>query len=192
VSAVTRLMDMGIEPFLISSSIEGLLAQRLVRRLCPACKQAYKPDLKQLKQVNVTNDDPASLTIYRNRGCEKCRFTGYAGRTAIYEIARITEEFRRMVVERVPANVLKKVAMKDGLLPLRHDGWMKVKQGLTTIEEVLRVTMEEEIMVSEEPVAATAAGVTAGPEGAAEAGGGAPVADMAEQATPELVIEGLK
>src|SRR5262249_34059635 len=107
VSAVTRLMDMGIEPFLISSSIEGLLAQRLVRRLCEHCKQAYKPDPKQLKQVNVTGDDPSTLTIYRNRGCEKCRFTGYSGRSAIYEIARITEEFRRLVVERVPANVLK-------------------------------------------------------------------------------------
>ena len=151
VSAVTRLLDMGIEPFLISSSLEGLIAQRLVRRLCPHCKQAYKAEPKLLKQVNVTGDDPAGLQLFRNRGCEKCRYTGYLGRTAIYEVAKINEEFRRLIVERVPANVLKQAAMRHGLRPLRHDGWMKCKAGITTIEEVLRVTMEDELMTSDEP-----------------------------------------
>lgn len=146
VSAVTRLQDMGIEPFLISSSIEGLLAQRLVRRLCPHCKQVYTPSAKELRQVNVTNDDASKLTLYRNRGCEKCRYTGYLGRTAIYEVAPITEELRRKVVDRVPATELKKIAMKNGMRPLRHDGWQKCKDGLTTIEEVLRVTMDDEIV----------------------------------------------
>ena len=149
-SVVTRLLDMGIEPFLISSSVEGLLAQRLVRRLCPHCKQEYKPDPAALKRVNVTGDDPSTLKLYRNRGCEKCRYTGFSGRTAIYEIVHITEEFRRMIVDRAPANLLKKLAVKNGMRPLRHDGWMKCKAGLTTIDEVLRVTMEDEMMAFEE------------------------------------------
>ena len=143
-SAVTRLLDMGIEPFLISSSLEGLLAQRLVRKLCLECKQPCKTDPHQLARVNVTGDDPDSFQLYRNRGCEKCRYTGFSGRTAIYEIVQITEEFRRMMVDRAPANELKKLAVKNGLLPMRHGGWMKCKEGVTTTEEVLRVTMEDE------------------------------------------------
>jgi type II secretion system protein E len=151
VSAITRLLDMGIEPFLISSSVEGLLAQRLLRKLCPHCKQLHKPDARQLKKVNVTGDDPASLTLYRNRGCERCRYTGFLGRSAIYEIARVGEEFRRQVVERVPANVLRALALKQGMQPMRKIGWDKCKEGITTIEEVLRVTMEEE-MTEDEPL----------------------------------------
>lgn len=150
VSAVTRLLDMGIEPFLISSSVEGLLAQRLVRRLCPDCKKPYKPESNLLRQVNVTGDDPASIELYRANGCEKCRYTGYAGRTAIYEVVQITEDFRRAVVDRVPANELKKIAIENGMRPLRHDGWLKCKAGMTTIEEVLRVTMVDEILTDDE------------------------------------------
>jgi type II secretion system protein E len=158
VSAVTRLLDMGIEPFLISSSIEGLLAQRLVRKLCPHCKQVQKPDPRQIKKVNVTGDDPASLTLYRNRGCEKCRYTGFLGRSAIFEIARVSEDFRRQVVERVPANILRQLALKQGMRPMRMIGWQKCKEGVTTIEEVLRVTMEEEI-AEDEMLEAAADGV---------------------------------
>ncbi len=149
-SVVTRLLDMGIEPFLISSSVEGLLAQRLVRKLCPHCKKPHTPDAEQLRRVNVTGEDPATLTLYRANGCERCRFTGFMGRTAVYEIVQITDEFRRMIVERQPANILKRLAVKQGMRPLRHDGWAKCKAGLTTIEEILRVTMEDEIMVLEE------------------------------------------
>lgn len=150
-SAVTRLLDMGIEPFLISSSIEGLVAQRLVRLLCPHCKQQWKPEPSVLKRVNVTNDDPDSVTIFKARGCEKCRYTGFMGRTAVYEIVQITEDFRRLVVERAPANILKKCALSHGMRPLRHDGWEKIKSGMTTIDEVLRVTLEDEIQVEDEP-----------------------------------------
>ncbi len=147
-SAITRLLDMGIEPFLISSSVEGLLAQRLVRKLCEHCKQAYIPEPDQLKRVNVTHDDPKSLSLYRNRGCEKCRYTGFSGRTAVYELVEITEDFRRLIVERRPANELKQVAVRTGMRPLRHDGWSKCKAGITTIEEVLRVTMEDEMEIA--------------------------------------------
>jgi type II secretion system protein E len=147
-SAITRLLDMGIEPFLISSSVEGLLAQRLVRRLCEHCKQEYEPDPEQLKRVNVTNDAPGSLKLYRNRGCEKCRYTGFLGRTAVYELVEITEDFRRLIVERTTATELKRVAVRTGMRPLRHDGWTKCKAGITTIEEVLRVTMEDEMEIA--------------------------------------------
>ena len=148
-SAVTRLLDMGIEPFLISSSVEGLLAQRLVRILCPDCRQPFKPDAAFLDRVNVTGEDTSKLTIYRSRGCDRCRHTGFRGRTAVYEIVQITEEFRRLIVERAPANELKRQAMQNGMLPLRHDGWQKIKDGVTTIDEVLRVTLEDELMLDE-------------------------------------------
>ncbi len=180
-SVVTRLLDMGIEPFLISSSVEGLLAQRLVRRLCPHCKQAYTPDPDQVRRVSGGADVGTDLHLFRQRGCEKCRYTGFMGRTAVYEIVKITEEFRRLIVERAPANILKRLAVKQGMRPLRHDGWAKCKAGLTTIDEVLRVTMEDEIMSieeeSEKKVVAEAdgegnGGGVAGAAGAA-AGGGA-------------------
>ena len=82
--------------FLISSSIEGVLAQRLVRNLCPHCKQQHKPEPSQIRRINLTGDDPTKLVLYRNRGCEKCRYTGYLGRSAIFEIARVSEDFRRL------------------------------------------------------------------------------------------------
>ena len=148
-SAVTRLLDMGIEPFLISSSLEGLLAQRLVRILCPECKQPYEPERELVDRVNVTGEDVESLTLYESKGCEKCRYSGFKGRTAIYEIVQITEAFRRLAVEREPANVLKRQAIQDGMRPLRHSGWDKIKAGITTIDEVLRVTFEDEIMETE-------------------------------------------
>ena len=180
-SVVTRLLDMGIEPFLISSSVEGLLAQRLVRRLCPHCKQEYKPEASHLRRVNVTGDDVSTLRLYRNRGCEKCRYTGYMGRTAIYEIVQITEEFRRLMVDRAPANILKRMAIKNGMRPLRHDGWGKCKAGLTTIEEVLRVTMEDEMMMyDDEPLKPE--------EVAAAIAGSAPAPEPA----PALVVDGLE
>ena len=148
-SGVTRLLDMGIEPFLISSSLEGLLAQRLVRILCPECKQPYEPERELVDRVNVTGEDVESLTLYESKGCEKCRYSGFKGRTAIYEIVQITEAFRRLAVEREPANVLKRQAIQDGMRPLRHSGWDKIKAGITTIDEVLRVTFEDEIMETE-------------------------------------------
>ncbi len=148
--AVTRLLDMGIEPFLVSSSLEGIVAQRLVRVLCPDCKTVYEPPEDQLRMVNVTNDDVSKLKLYRQRGCELCRYTGFRGRTAIYEIVRISETLRRMIVERRPANELKVEAVNNGMRPLRHDGWGKVKAGITTIDEVLRVTLEDEVILEGE------------------------------------------
>jgi type II secretion system protein E len=150
VGAVTRLIDMQIEPFLISSSIEGLIAQRLVRVLCPSCKSQFDPPEDLLARVNMTNEDRAGLQLYRPRGCEACRYTGYRGRTAVYEMVHVTEIFRRLIVENASNAQLKAQAIRDGMQPLRYDGWKKIKQGMTSIEEVLRVTMEDDAGVTEE------------------------------------------
>lgn len=143
-SAVTRLLDMGIEPFLVASSTLGIIAQRLVRVLCKNCKRPFDPPPNALKRVNVVDDPTDGITFYRQQGCEACRYTGFRGRTAIFEFVKITEEFRRLIVERVGSNILRRQALKDGMTTLRHDGWRKVKAGVTTLDEVLRVTLEDE------------------------------------------------
>ncbi len=142
--AITRLEDMGIEPFLIASSVEGIIAQRLVRLLCKECKTSFRPKDGLIRQVNMTNDSPDSIDFKRQVGCESCRYTGFKGRTAVYEIIKMNEELRRNVVTSASANIIKKIAVEHGTKPLRYDGWQKIKSGITTIEEVLRVTMEDE------------------------------------------------
>ncbi len=157
--AITRLLDMRVEPFLVSSSVEGMIAQRLVRVLCPECKMPFKPASEQLRQFNLDGEtDIDSLTLYRARGCETCRYTGFRGRTAIYEIVPVTENFRRMVVDRRPATELRREAILSGMHPLRQDGWGKVHAGLTTIEEVLRVTQEDEAFDDDDDLTAVTAG----------------------------------
>ncbi|MCG3136677.1 MAG: Type II secretion system protein E [Phycisphaerae bacterium] len=137
VTANTRLLDMGVEPFLISSTIEGVLAQRLVRTICKHCRKSIDADRDRL---------PADFelgrgeTIYQGVGCRNCRGTGYAGRLGIFELLTFSDELRELVVQRASANILLKEAVRNGLQLLRHDGWDKVRAGLTTIEEVLRVT----------------------------------------------------
>ena len=142
--AVSRLMDMGIEPFLIASSVEGLIAQRLVRVLCTHCKETYEPNEETLRRLHQQRLDVTGANFMRPVGCEKCRFTGFRGRTAIYEIVKITESLKALIVDRKPANILKKQALQDGLRTIREDGFIKVKAGVTTIDEVMRVTMEDE------------------------------------------------
>lgn len=142
--AITRLEDMGIEPFLIASSVEGILAQRLVRVLCKECKVSFRPKDGLIRQVNMTMEPPESIDFKRQVGCESCRYTGFRGRTAVYEIIKLNEELRRNIVSNASANVIKKIALEHGTKPLRYDGWLKVKSGITTIEEVLRVSMEDE------------------------------------------------
>ncbi len=142
--AFTRLTDMGVEPFLIASSVEGVLAQRLVRVLCPVCKQPYKPDDDLIRQLNMTREDPSNIQFMRPAGCESCRYTGYSGRTSIVEIVKMDEAVRRMVVNNSSASQVKATAMKHGMKPIRYAGWEKIKTGMTTCDEVLRVTMEDE------------------------------------------------
>jgi general secretion pathway protein E/type IV pilus assembly protein PilB len=139
--AFMRLCDMGVEPFLVSSTISGVMAQRLVRVLCDECKESYRPDLEDLPSdfpVEAMSDP--DLRLYRPGGCEACRRTGYRGRMGIYELLVANEEVRQLITERIPSDVIKKAAIKHGMQTLRMDGWNKVLSGITSSDEVLRVT----------------------------------------------------
>jgi len=142
--AVTRLIDMGIEPFLVSSSVEALIAQRLVRTICKTCKEEYRPEVEFLKEIGFPEKEIGTAKFYRGRGCEECRFTGYKGRTGIYEILVMHDNLRPLVIERTSSNAIKVAACANGMKTLRDDGWVKVKAGITTVEEVGRVTQEDE------------------------------------------------
>jgi general secretion pathway protein E len=145
-SAITRLIDMGMEDFLLSSTIIGILAQRLVRVACAHCRGPYTPDPAILREMKVEDQDLTGFNIINVRGCEHCSNTGYWGREAIFEFLKITDDIQRLILEKKDSNVIKEVARRDGMRTLREDGWLKVKQGVTTISEVLRVTQEEEIL----------------------------------------------
>jgi len=140
--AVTRLLDMGVEGYLLASCLEGVLAQRLIRTICKRCRQPVIPDKKALAQMNLPYKENA--LVYRGKGCEECKGTGYKGRGGLYELLVINEGIRRLIIEKTGANVIRQKAIQGGLKTLRDDGWEKVKKGVTTIEEVLRVTQEDE------------------------------------------------
>ncbi|HNT35438.1 MAG TPA: GspE/PulE family protein, partial [bacterium] len=141
--AFTRLLDMGIESYLVASSVIGVLAQRLVRVICKSCKETCHPDPVQLEGMGLPRNMASELELYRGRGCEACKFLGYKGRTGIYEIIPISERVKELTMERASANIIKKAALDEGMKTLRQDGWLKVLNGTTTIDEVLRVTQED-------------------------------------------------
>ncbi len=145
-SAVTRLIDMGVEPYLISSCVEGIVAQRLVRRVCLNCRKTYEP-LEAIRNeiASFYPDRIAEAEFVHGHGCPTCGFTGYRGRSAINEVMIMSDPLRAMVVERRPANIIKDLAMEEGMVTLRQDGWLRVVEGRTSVEEVLRVAgrMEE-------------------------------------------------
>jgi general secretion pathway protein E len=145
-SAITRLIDMGMEDYLLSSTIIGILAQRLVRVACPSCQVPYSPDPAILKEWKLDGQSLAGLNIVDVKGCERCSYTGYLGRNGIFEFLPINDRIQKLILEKKDANVIKEVARKNGMRTLREDGWVKVKQGITTVSEVLRVTQEEEIL----------------------------------------------
>lgn len=146
-STVTRLLDMGIEPFLVASSVEGIVAQRLVRGLCDNCKAPKEYDLDFLKEHNFPVERlKTEGPIYEAVGCDECRGNGYKGRTGIFEILHVTDEIRPLVVAHVTAAEIKAKALEQGgMKTLREDGWDKVLAGVTTIDEILRVTEDDEI-----------------------------------------------
>lgn len=141
--AFMRLADMGVEPFLISSTLEGIMAQRLVRTLCKHCREAYMPSEEEVPADFPLEDYTAGQPIYRAKGCRQCRGTGYAGRLGIYELLVTNDEIRVLASERRGTNEIRKAAIASGMRTLRQDGWLKVARGLTSIEEVLRVTKAE-------------------------------------------------
>ncbi|MGA1867005.1 MAG: type II secretion system ATPase GspE [bacterium] len=143
-SAITRLLDMGVEGYLIASSLEGILAQRLVRKICDNCREALVIDAGTIAQLGVNADN--KMVTYHGTGCEECKNTGYKGRTGIYELLLLNDEIKRMIQEKIGAHIIRQKAVEQGLITLREDGWDKVKRGVTTIEEVLRVTQEEDLL----------------------------------------------
>jgi type IV pilus assembly protein PilB len=139
-SAVTRLVEMGIEPFLVGSALDVVLAQRLCRSLCMKCRVAYQPEARDLLAIGYpwTEGEPLP-TLYRNAGCTRCAHTGYRGRIALHEVMAVTEEIERLAVSRSSTDDIARAARDQGMATLRHDGWLKVSQGKTSIEEILRV-----------------------------------------------------
>lgn len=140
-SALTRLIDMDIETFLISSSVIGVIAQRLVRVICEKCKEKYTPEKNVLSGLNIKDklNDGGKVKLYRGTGCSFCKNTGYYGRTSIYELIVLDEEIRSLIISKASSNVIKNTAIKKGMKTLKDSGLKKVMQGITTIEEVIRV-----------------------------------------------------
>ena len=139
--AITRMIDMGIEPFLVSSSVMGVLAQRLVRTICPDCKGKYTPTKEELKDIGLSPSDKS--LFFRGKGCPKCMQTGYKGRIGIYELMLSDEKIKNAVIAKSSADDIRKLAIAGGMITLKEDGIRKVKAGVTTVEEVLRVTEED-------------------------------------------------
>ena len=138
-SAVTRLVDMGVEPFLIAASVIAVLAQRLGRRICGNCKEPYKPPSEALHRVGFDLDDLEDVVFYRGRGCEQCRHTGYRGRLGMFELMMMNEEIADLIVKRAPLSEVRNAALANGMKTLKSDGFQKVLEGITTVEEVMRV-----------------------------------------------------
>ncbi len=146
-ATITRLLDMGVEPYLIASSVVSILAQRLVRTLCPLCKKKYKPTPEEIESLGITQAQADSITFYQAVGCEECSNTGYKGRIAIFEIMEMTNEVAKLTMERADMAVIRKEAIAQGMTMLVQDGLRKIKMGITTIQEVIRVAAAEEEMV---------------------------------------------
>ena len=140
--AVTRLLDMGIEPYLVSSSIIGIMAQRLVRTICSECKEPYAPSAESCIEIGL---DPKTFSgsLWHGIGCPACLKTGYRGRTGIYELLPINDDIRSLIMSRSDSSNIKKKSLEQGITTLRGDGASKVLKGITTIEEVLRVTQRD-------------------------------------------------
>jgi type II secretion system protein E len=142
--AITRLLDMGIEPYLVASSLIGVLAQRLVRMLCPRCKEPFSPTAEDLREISVPEEQAASLTLYRANGCDLCR-NGYLGRTGVFELLPVDDEVTHQVLDKVSASEIRQRAVVKGMRTLLADGRTKVLDGITTIEELVRVCQRDEL-----------------------------------------------
>jgi type IV pilus assembly protein PilB len=134
------MIDMGVEPFLISSTLEAVLGQRLLRSICPSCRTTYQPNDSLLAQLELSRRDIGKKNFYYGKGCDACNQTGYKGRKGIYELMRITDPVRELINERAPTVTLKQKAVELGMITLRQDGVRSIFAGDTTIEEVLKYT----------------------------------------------------
>jgi general secretion pathway protein E len=142
VSTVIRLQDLGLEPFLIASTMLGALAQRLVRKICPHCIQSYQEDFTELQRMGFPVSGQGQIELKRGKGCKECRKTGYAGRMGIFEVFPMSEHLKKLITDKASDSELRQVAIWEGMTTLKEDAWQKVKAGETTVEEVLRVCGE--------------------------------------------------
>ncbi len=143
--ANTRLVEMGVKPFLVASAIQAVIAQRLVRTICKDCKEKYEPDALVIKDLGFDPDEYKGQSFYRGRGCETCSYTGYKGRTAIHEIMENSDEIRDLVLQSASSDAMRNISRKQGMRTLREDGWLKVLRGQTTMVEVARITAGDTI-----------------------------------------------
>jgi type IV pilus assembly protein PilB len=143
-SAIARLLDLGLEPFLVTATVEGIVAQRLVRRICANCKAEYTPSLEQLMELELKPEDVAGKKFYYGKGCDTCNSTGYRGRLGIYEIMGLDDDMREMIIQHASTQVLRAEARKRGMRNLRQSGILAIYDGVTTIEEVVRETLMDE------------------------------------------------
>jgi type II secretory ATPase GspE/PulE/Tfp pilus assembly ATPase PilB-like protein len=141
--AIARMVDMGIEPFLVSSSVLMVCAQRLVRKICPHCKEAFKVPADVITRLSLSQEEAAANTYYRGRGCSRCKDSGFLGRMAILEVLGVTNALRELILHDTSTKGLKDLALKEGLKTLRMSGLEKAKAGLTSLDEVLRVSGSE-------------------------------------------------
>ncbi len=158
-STVTRLTDIGIEPFVAGSTLIGVVAQRLVRRLCMSCRRQYTPEPDVLRALTISEADAASVPFYKAAGCDQCNHTGYRGRVGLYEVMRVTDKLRRLIASRASEDALRDAALAGGMVSLGEDGLAKVKSGQTTAEELLRVVTEVREMRTLCPGCSAAVGV---------------------------------
>jgi type IV pilus assembly protein PilB len=142
-STIPRLLDLGLEPFLITATLEGIVAQRLVRLICPRCKEEYQPTAEMLYELGLTVDQVAGKSFYRGAGCEYCRGTGYSGRVALFEVVLLDDHLRDLIMKRSSTTVLREAARKRGMRTLRESGLLAIYDGQTTIEEVISQTLYE-------------------------------------------------
>jgi len=143
-SSIARLLDLGLEPFLVTATLEAIIAQRLVRRICENCKEEFHPSEQQLMQLNLTPEDIAGRALYYGRGCDYCNNTGYKGRLGLFELMVLHEELRELIMKHASTAVLRQEARKHGMRTLREAGLLTLYDGITTIEEVVRETLAEE------------------------------------------------
>lgn len=142
-SAVARLLDLGLEPFLITATLEAVVAQRLVRRICTYCKEPFEPSEEMLMELDLTPDDVRGKSFWYGKGCDYCNHTGYRGRTAIFEIMVLNDEIRELIMQHASTNVIREAARRSGMRPLREAGLRAIYDGITTIEEVVKETIFE-------------------------------------------------
>ena len=140
-SSIARLLDLGVEPFLVTATLEGVIAQRLVRKICEKCKTPYEPTEAQLMELGLTQEDIKGKKFYYGRGCNRCNNTGYKGRTAIFEIMTLNDEIRDLIMNQASTNVLRVASQKAGMKLLRDNGLAAIYDGTTTIDEVIKETI---------------------------------------------------